>query len=276
MAHIKYCNYYAGPATPPSHEDQRDAHRHTPYEMYDFNWSFGKVQLLRCDTVELRPLVPSLYAQGFVEGSQDAVLQDMYHVRDLGDVLDYLEWSRQDTGVMMFAIFTDPSTISKPVPTWATLRDPPDPTAGVHTEGWVFAGVVGLYRAQLQDLVADIGIFLWAFARGTGLSDRASALVIRWAMGSAESGLGLGLRRLDYAADGENRWSQKLAMRLGVKSESSRRENHTMKVGDTGPSSGLEEEVSQPNHSKKDWRGSITREDWDDGEREHINSILGG
>jgi RimJ/RimL family protein N-acetyltransferase len=144
----------------------------------------------------------------------------MYHVTKLSDVTSYLEWSRQDSvsrnqpsmlifqGVLMFAIFVNPSSLINP-PGWSIFSDP------TSTNTWSFGGVIGLYNAKLESKTADIGLFLWKFARGQEVSDKAAAVLLRWAME------GLKLERVKFAADKGNTASIGLAKRLGVEENGS-------------------------------------------------------
>ncbi|ORX34472.1 hypothetical protein BD324DRAFT_152685 [Kockovaella imperatae] len=254
-ASFEYLNEHASDSTSSGksrpYRSDREAHANTPAGEYDFNWCFGRVETLRSSGLDLRPLVPSLYASAFVTGSQDKVLQDMYHVKDIGDVLDYLEWSRQDAGVLMFAIFADPSYVNRTVPPWAIFDQQSDPTASPGCENWAFSGVVGIYRADLEHRTGDIGIFLWAFARGTGISLRASALATRYAMTDPSMGPGLGMNKLRFATAIDNTHSRKLGERLGAHQEN--------------PDEGK---------STNEWIAFISRSDWESGTEGHITGIL--
>jgi len=108
----------------------------------------------------------------------------------------------------MFAIYSHVSLLSSP-PIWAIHNDDQEKDTR-----WAFSGVVGIFNAQPGIPRGDIGIFLWEFARGTGISDRATSLLMLWAMnGQIEPRFG----RLKYATDQLNISSRGLARRLGFR-----------------------------------------------------------
>src|SRR5204862_6822759 len=76
-----------------------------------------------------------------------------------------------------------------------------------------FLGTVALLRFDWPDLRAEIGYWLAAHARGSGVVTRAVELLARWALHD------LGLARLALTTDAENAASQAVARRAGFTRE---------------------------------------------------------
>ncbi|CDZ98242.1 GNAT domain [Phaffia rhodozyma] len=185
----------------PSNETREvDPHKDTPKEAYDLNFMFP-VKELRTDKVLVCPLIPSLHAQLYFDGTREGDVEATFQslrwgpFSSVSQVYALLEEYRRDASSVMFAIY--------------------DLTRGPEPE---FAGVLGFMRADRRTLSLEIGhvVTLSKFRR-THVLSHACGLAIAYCLSAPPEGLGL--RRVQWTASPRNVSSQKAAIRMGFKYE---------------------------------------------------------
>lgn len=124
-----------------------------------------------------------------------------------------------------------PDILRSDAPGWSRVRD--DPTATKATKDYVLAGMAALAVSSPLDLIGDLGIFLFPFARGTVAATHASGLVLQWVMTMPTEG-GLGFRRCQWEAEEDNAKSRHLAQRLHFVPEGIVRYDAVLREGQTG------------------------------------------
>ncbi|WVQ85463.1 hypothetical protein IAT38_007628 [Cryptococcus sp. DSM 104549] len=249
---------------PPKKDIPRDIHLHTPPDQYDFNFCF-EVKQLASDRVELRPFIPSLYAQLFLDEAKkcDPILTRWLPVDFYGieDVLVAVEANlRAPSDACGYAIFTAPPGSSGPV-------DPKD---------YVIAGMCALYHSDVDMMSSELGwmIVLDPFQRTHVLTHTAGLLIHRILDMPSEGGLGL--RRCQWFASSLNDKSQGAAKRLGFREDGVIRNHRVLTKGRDGARPGRKGDYKEDCMSRDSWLGSISWDQWEGegGVREHIDKLM--
>ncbi|ODO11252.1 hypothetical protein I350_00027 [Cryptococcus amylolentus CBS 6273] len=229
-----YTNTYAPP--PPPAELPKDIHLHTKPKEYDFNFLFP-VRLLKLDTVELRPMVPSLHAELYLDGVRK--YPELFKwiapspAKTLQEALVFIEkrW-RQPSNTLSYAIFTEP----------------PGSTKKVEAEGYVYAGSIALAGCSLLlHSVLDL---------------------------PPQSGLGL--RRCQWLCSSLNQPSRSATLRMGFKHEGVQRARMVVPAGKEGARRGRKGEGVKRGEcdARDDWVFGLVWYEWEQGGKEKVDGLM--
>ena len=117
---------------------------------------------------------------------------------------------------MLNAVFITPLALSSPPPEFSRVKNPT--ATNPETEDFVFAGVTNLDYISPRNLVGELGINIFPFARGGITATHTIALMMRYTLNLPSEG-GLGLRRLQWRTVAANGPSMGLSRKMGFESE---------------------------------------------------------
>jgi RimJ/RimL family protein N-acetyltransferase len=230
---------------------------------YDINWAFPLYEeSLESERVKLTPFIPSLHAQEYA--AQITARPDLhrwfpFELSSLDQILTEIELRvRRNPFWILFAI------IDK-------------------ARGGVMAGVIGLIKASVEHLSAEIGwVLVFPAFQRTYVTSNAIGIVLQYTLelptpdpAHGTRRLGLGLRRVQWTAHTANKPSQAAAVRMGLKEEGIQRwtvvlhegaEGHGIPLRDGDPMSlrpGLHSVVL-----------ALCADDWENGGRERVQGLI--
>ncbi|KAK8858690.1 hypothetical protein IAR55_002919 [Kwoniella newhampshirensis] len=233
----------------------RVVHLQTPLEEYYFNYCF-EVKELRSDRVELRPLCQ--HAELVFQATRRFPdLKFGYdQVRDIGDILVWLERERLDPEHFWYVIFA-----------------PPPGELGANPHDYVLAGFIGFVESKADKLRTELSIMVLPSFQRTHVQTHASGLLIHRALDHPTEG-GLGLNRIQWAASSTNLPSQNASRRLGFVYEGLIRCDRMMPPLRAGAREGRKGTLGEGKQIRDDWVSLLTWYDWEGGARDHVDRLM--
>ncbi|WWC66433.1 uncharacterized protein I206_100335 [Kwoniella pini CBS 10737] len=252
-----YLNTYS----PKKVDVPRDIHLHTPPEEYDYNFCF-EVKELQSDRVQLRPFVPSLHAQLFIDGLQKCGPDFTAWLIDWHSLEDVLVW--QET-----VIRSQPSAM-----TYAIYTAPPASDEIVDPKNYEFAGMISMINSDVANMSSEPGwvCVLEKFQR-THVLTHAAGLIIHRILDMPSEG-GLGLRRCQWFTTTLNEKSKAAALRLGFKLDGILRTHRVLAKGKKGVRPGRKGDYQEDQMTRDSWLASIGWDQWEEGIREHVDKLM--
>ncbi|OCH84489.1 acyl-CoA N-acyltransferase [Obba rivulosa] len=230
---------------------------------YDVNWAFPiNLDVLSTDEVFLTPFVPRLHADAYWEqvGRHPEFFKYYPFLHPtLPGFLAFLETRfRQNPEYIMFAIVD------------RTRADAARPQLRGR-----LAGVMGFFSASRADLSVEIAhVLVFPEWRGTGVGARAAALLTRFCLQlPTASPPGLGLRRVQWVADSDNKPSIGLARRLGMTEEAHLRWHRVLPEGLPGKAP-REGDAHPSGNSRDSVILSICCDEWEEGGRDNMQALI--
>lgn len=227
-------------------------------EPYDINWAFPLPSKLETPRVKLVPFIPSTHIKLLVnatKGHPDLFKHMPFSLKTEDDFNDFVEWIRSDSTSVLFAII-----------------DKTKSDTNNSDLGGSFAGMIGLYHTSSSNLITEIGpaVVVAEFQR-THVSSNAIGTLLRWCFDLPSAG-GLGMRRVQWAANPLNIPSVKVAEKMGFKYEGTLRWLWVLPEGKEGTKS------RDGDPSKGPGRDSILLamcwDDWLSGVQERVDRLI--
>lgn len=186
----------------------------------------------------------------------------------------YNEYLLNDSSTILLAIVLKAGTV--------TRKDPAtgETTTTEVAEG-TFAGLCGLV-VQAERATMDMGQLLISTFQRTFVGTHSNALLLHYCLDSPAEG-GLGLRRVQWQANASNVASVDAAKRLGFHLEGVIRWQQVLPIGKVGSEgAGLDREgLPRVGWDGRNWGPgrhtamlSLCWEDWVDGGREHVDTLV--
>ncbi|TDL20442.1 acyl-CoA N-acyltransferase [Rickenella mellea] len=214
---------------------ERKGENHTRTEgPYDVNFCFPS-RTISNDRLQLTPFIPSVHAETyFAETKQHPELYHYLPFQPFESVEVFNEWFEhiihRDPQWILFAVF-DKSNQGAAHERTGEVRESSANTSNQMDHR--FAGVIGLLNTSVANLSTEIGFVftLPAFQR-THVTSNAVGLLLQYCLELPP--FGLGLRRVQWQANAENKASIRAAERMGFEMEGIQRWQRILPHGKFG------------------------------------------
>jgi len=226
---------------------------------YDPNFCFP-VRELESERVKLTPFIPDLHADLYFKGS--AAHPNLYEFIPWETFTDTSDFVKQvidtrvqpDTGVVLYAVIDKTRTSTSPC------------------SSANFAGIIGYMNTSPANLSTEIGyaIILSPFQR-THVTTNAIGLLLQYALDLPPHGLGL--RRVQWAANKLNTKSIRTVQKLGFKLEAVLRWERIFAGSKTSAANGVKEREGDPRPGTVGTDTALLALCWDDWESERARVL---